>query len=170
MSESGPDSVEVLLNIDDYVAAQAMHTRWTRKRAVVLLCSGAVGIVVGGFVPSAWAFAIGFTLVGCAVGGAIGFEFARRFVIPKRARRIFAQQKALRRSRVYHWDDTGLRSVSEHAEGTMPWTDFLKQRESDRLYLLYLSDAMFVMMPKRVFQDHEHLRSFAARVRHIPAA
>jgi len=52
----------------------------------------------------------------------------------------------------------------------MPWSDFLKQRESDRLYLLYLSDALFLMMPKRVFHDDGLSKSFAAMVHRIPAA
>jgi hypothetical protein len=169
VSDGLPVSVEWVLRADDYVAAQALHNRWTDKRALFSLGAIAVGIVIVGFaVP--WAHAIGFGLIGGAVGGGLAFELVRRFAIPRRARRLFAQQKGLQRPKTLRWDAAGLSWKSEQGEATTPWSDFLKYKESDRLYVLYLSDALFLMVPKRVFPDDVLAQSFATMVHRIPVA
>lgn len=50
MSEAVPVSVEVLLKVDDYIAAQAMHTRWTAKRALLSFAAIVAGAGVAAFV------------------------------------------------------------------------------------------------------------------------
>jgi hypothetical protein len=57
--------------------------------------------------------------------------------------------------------------ISESTRGRWAneWTDFLKWRENERLFLLYTSDAAFMMLPKRAFKDAEQVADFGSLVR-----
>jgi hypothetical protein len=169
LSSTEIQTFEVLLDADDYAAAQALHTRWTARRTLFSLAAIVGGIVLV-LLSHHWTIVAGCALIGGAVSGAITFETLRRFLIPRRARRLFAQQKNLRRPTVFHWDDHGLSWTSVQSSGTTPWTDYLKWRENEHMFLLYHSDLMFQMLPKRAFRDAELLKSFATVVHRIPAA
>jgi hypothetical protein len=153
------NEIAVQLEADDYVSAQGLHCRWTRK-AILALCAavivGALLLLIGG----EYCVIIGAGLIGGAVGGGIAREFNRRFVLPRRSRRLFAQQKNLQRPLRFSWDEQGLAWVNESGSGRTAWSDYIKWRENERVFLLYLSDVMFQMLPKRAFADGERLRAF----------
>ncbi|HEY0231396.1 MAG TPA: YcxB family protein, partial [Dokdonella sp.] len=94
----------------------------------------------------------------------------RRFQLPRRARRLFAQQKNLQRPVTFSWDEDGLAWASVNGSGRTPWADYLKWRQNERLYLLYHSDLMFQMLPKRAFASAAQQQSFARHLDGIAAA
>lgn len=158
----------VLLEAEDYVAAQRLHTRWTSRRIMMCVAALLAAIVIAVLArrePVLFVGACG--LVGGAAGASIGREFWRRFVLPRRARRIFAQQKNLQQPFELRWDDDALRGVSERGSSNTPWSDYLKSAQDDRIILLYLSDVMFQMVPKRCFDQPVQLDAFLACTRRI---
>jgi hypothetical protein len=92
-----------------------------------------------------------------AVGGAL---LATRIMVPRKARRIFAQTPALQRPYQVTWDDRALTSTNQQGAGMYPWAEFHKSREIAGLFLIFLSDVMFIMVPKRDFPDDVTMRNF----------
>ena len=89
-----------------------------------------------------WLLVIASGLFCCVVGGVFASEFVRRVVLPRRSRRIFAQQKNLQRPLEFWWNDDALHGSNERGSSATPWADYLRSRRDDRVILLYLSDAM----------------------------
>lgn len=169
MGDARGHSIQVQLDVDDYVVAQRLHTRWTKKRLLVSLCA----CIAGGLLALSeyeWLFVVGCGLIGGAVGGAVAFEITRKLQLPRRARRLFAQQKNLQRPATFSWDGEGLAWSNANGSGKTAWTDYVKWRQNERLFLLYHSDVMFQMLPKRAFQGAEQLQSFAAELEQITPA
>lgn len=69
---------------------------------------------------------------------------------PISARRMFRQQKSLQGQLVYAWSDTGLHTESEYGSFDIPWSHFIRRAEDDRTFLLFESDRLYRMIPKRV--------------------
>lgn len=151
----------VQLEPDDYVVAQSLHTRWTARQLAAYAIVLGVGVLLAAL-PSSnhWPFVIGCGLIGGAVSGGLVREVLRRFVLPRRTRKLFAQQKSLQRPVEFSWDEQALHWSSENGSGRSPWSDYLKRRQNERIVLLYLSDVMFQMIPKRSFEPPEQLQDF----------
>lgn len=81
-------------------------------------------------------------------------------MLPRRARKQFAQQKNLQRPIEFSWDEQALHWASANGNGQMPWSDYVKRRQNERIVLLYLSDALFQMIPKRCFDEPAQLQDF----------
>jgi hypothetical protein len=86
-------------------------------------------------------------------------------LLPWKARRIFRQQKGLHHSVQIELRDDGLFSLSPRGSATVPWADLLKWKENKHLLLLYHSDVLFHMLPKRCFPTAEALSSAQALLR-----
>lgn len=169
MDDAANDAIQVQLDAEDYVSAQALHNAWTRKRVVTTLGFGVAGLLLA-LLRYEWSMVAGGALIGGAIGGAVAHELARKLLLPRRARRLFAQQKNLQRPLTFHWDDSGLAWSSENGSGKTAWSDYLKRRQNDRVVLLYHSDAMFQMLPRRAFTRLEQWRSFEAELARIKSA
>ena len=153
-------TLQVRLAERDYVkAAQAAARPSTRTVTVFAILSALVGlgIIVGwyaGYIREVFIF--GFVWFGGMIGGWLGNALS---IAPK-AKRVFRQQKGLGRAYEVSWDTVGLRVVGEDGESTTRWSDFYKHRELDELFVLFFSDAVFLMLPKRSFPDSGLLRDF----------
>ena len=145
------------LSEDDYLAAQRLHRRaYVRRQSLVLAALLPIGLIV------AWAgyFLPGAALLGAGVGGFIGELFCSRFSIPRRHRRIYRQQVSLRSPYTYSWDSECLSVVSETGQARRPWSDYVRSKENDEVFLLYHSDTMFEVIPKVWFQGREQAEAF----------
>lgn len=159
--------ISVQLEADDYVAAQRVHTRWTRRRLGVvaaMLVTASLFALAGMY--ERWFLVIACGLLCGVVGGVFANEFVRRVVLPRRSRRIFAQQKNLQRPFEFWWDDDALHGSNDRGNVATPWGDYLRSRRDDRVILLYLSDAMFQIVPMRCFEPAQ-LAEFLERVEAI---
>jgi len=112
-----------------------------------------------------WLWWAGFwreAIVGlCAlIGAVIGDGVGRRILLAKKAKRIFRQQKSLHRPYELSWTAEAITLASERGTSAIPWTDFHKYRETADQFLLFLSDANFLMVPKRAFSDISRLDAF----------
>jgi hypothetical protein len=149
----------------DYVAAQRLY----RRRTVWWPIAGFVGaaVLIGVVVQAhraqdTLAFCVS---LGALAGGVIG-GFACHYIwIPWQARRVFRQQKSLHRPFELSWDSNGLHAKDANGEYRHLWSDILRWREGERLFVLNLSDAMFLMIPKRAFPEEQSLSAFRDLVR-----
>lgn len=157
--------IEVRLDDTDHLAAQRLHTRWTRRQ-LLAYASTVVGGALLLLMPMRgfWTNVVGCALIGGAIGGALGREVTRWVWLPYRARRLFAQHKALHKPIEFEWDDEALSCRTESASGRTPWADYARRREDRHVILLYPSDALFQVVPRRCFADVAQERSFRERI------
>ena len=56
--------------------------------------------------------------------------------------------------------DTGVTASNSFGQGTYPWSHFHKWKEGKSLLLVYYSDVLFIIVPKRCFDRQEDLDRF----------
>ncbi|MCW6506912.1 YcxB family protein [Lichenifustis flavocetrariae] len=136
----------------DTVHAYQLHYRdqlWRKPALVsvtVLLVLEAILLVIG--LPGDWT-GIAVVLLASALGGITVPRLMIRFRIPRAARKIHAQQKALQQPIDVAFEVNGLRSTSETGTTFTPWEHYRKLREDGNVMLFYQSDALFQFVPKR---------------------
>lgn len=169
MDEAHGRAIRVQLDVEDYRAAQLLHSQWTRKRFLAFLGIALLGALLMAL-RQEWSLIVGGGLLGGVLGGAVGAEIVRRLVLPRRSRRVFAQQKNLQRPVTMHWDSEELRWSSADGSGKTCWVDFVKWRRNDRVLLLYHSDLLFQLLPMRAFTSEELWASFETELARIKSA
>ena len=79
----------------------------------------------------------------------------------KRSAKIFAQQKDLQRTYdVGITDDHLIMGSTGRGEWKIPWDDFHKWKMSQKLVLVYPSDRLFRMFPRRWFASDDEFQGF----------
>jgi hypothetical protein len=73
--------------------------------------------------------------------------------IPNRAKKIFDQQKELHLPFKMRFGEDGLHFENSIGQATRPWEMFVKWKEDKNILMLYHSDVMFSMLPKRLMND-----------------
>ena len=91
-----------------------------------------------------FALASPFIVMACCV--ALIFFLGKRL-----ARKALDQQKTLQMRYRISWTDRGILIESEYGATRMPWGDFRKLRQDQNLILLYESDRLYRLIPKRCF-------------------
>jgi len=141
----------------DYLDALRVHRRKVVKQQLLVLGAlAAIGVVVAATVNQF----IGIILTGAGTGGLIGEFLLSTLALPRRARKIYNQQAALRVNYTYSWDKDGVSVTSANANARRPWSDYIKTLESDDLILLYHSDVVFEIFPKSWFANKEQVDEF----------
>ena len=170
--------ITVSFEPDDYLSAGRLHLAGGTRRMVVGAAAGAAIAVAALMVyegPSKFE-ASNLLLAALVVGAAAllvallnGFRMLA--VLPRRTRRIVQQQKNLHRPFDLWWDADTIFTKSANGDARIPWSDYLKWRENGRLFLLYRSDVLFQMFPKRAFPaaQIDEFRALA-RAKIAPAA
>jgi hypothetical protein len=79
---------------------------------------------------------------------------------PYRLRRQFRQFKALQREQFLTTTDSGLTTATEHGSATVPWSDLLRWKEGNTLFMLYVADCTYYLVPKRFFASEADIQGF----------
>jgi hypothetical protein len=74
-------------------------------------------------------------------------------ILPWRTRKLYRQQKSLQRPQKISWTEEHLSVQGEGFSSEAPWSDYMRWREDEKIFSLYLSDVMFRIIPKRAFSD-----------------
>lgn len=151
-------------NLDWYLANLRRGRPWI---ALVLLAlfSAAVGAGVtwlDGNREEIGATATGFALLGLVVASLV--YLATYLALPRRARRLYRQQKTLHHPWTFGWTEAGLSIDTVNGRSLHPWPDFHRWLVGRRTILLFLNDQLFFFLPRRLLDDSavEELRSLAA--------
>lgn len=148
------------VSVQDVVSAYRLHATPKPSIAAIFLLLATAGIGVS--------YSMHLAPIGAALGAAVGMYgwLAVLFfvIIPYRSRRIYRQQKSLHLEHQFEWDDQFLYFSSQDYEGKIRWADFIKVKESCNMLLLYRSDALFQMMPRRCFSSGKSFEDFKSHL------
>lgn len=153
-------TISVQLKEQDYLRAVRAVAMPSRRLVAVVV---AVSVLLLAATLSRWrtgltreAIVWPFVWFGAVIGATL-VHFVTTHV---RARRIFGQQRGLNRPFTIDWDDAGIQISSAQGSVRAPWSDFHKAWEIKDQFLLFTSDAMFVMVPTRAFENDADLEAF----------
>ena len=147
---------------DDYLIAQRLHRR---KAAKLRYLAGVLAILLG---LGAWLLSegtIASVLIGVGIGVLIGEIITRRWLLPHRVRKLHHQQREFAHPVTYSWNSDVIEASSASGHSRRAWTVYHKMRENEDVVLLYHSDNLFEMIPKRWFRDASALDQFVALAR-----
>ncbi len=82
------------------------------------------------------------------------------FWVPYKCRRAYEQRKDLHRECTFTPSDEGLSFKSVDVEGKKAWSDYLKWKEGKSVFLLYMSDNLYQLVPKRFFATGADIDAF----------
>lgn len=77
------------------------------------------------------------------------------WLIPTLARRNFRMQRSLHGDFSYGWDADKLMVSTEYGSFDMPWSHFHGWAENDKMLLLFESDRLYRVIPKRVLSPEQ---------------
>ncbi|MCJ8510000.1 YcxB family protein [Rhizobium lemnae] len=147
-------SVTLTLTADDYVAANKLFIlKHATSRGTLIWWLLFVALLFLGsiFVPALSPRNAPFGVLFC-VGGAIVIVlpfFQYFFGASIFARKAYAAQKTLQHPMTVEWSEEGLRSTAQQGDWNIPWDDYLKWAEDDKVLLLYQGPRVFNMIPRR---------------------
>ncbi|OQW76310.1 MAG: hypothetical protein BVN32_09175 [Proteobacteria bacterium ST_bin14] len=143
----------------DYIAAMRVHyLRQLRSRkfvvrmvtlglglwvAVTLVGFSLDGELISSAVIGLLSVMSGFAGLGIVIGG-------NALLLPRRAGRLYDQQKSIHRPSQFSWDETGTRWISETGDVRSPWTDYHRWTATKDVILLYLNDQFMHFVPRHV--------------------
>ncbi len=142
------------LTWQDYLHAQSLHTRlaWWQQAiwyiAIIIVAAGFLSLMipdvmangVGALWPHLWPPLV-------LVGGVL---VVYRVFIPRGMRQLFEKKKELSDPFEYEITPAGLVTSNQYGRTDHPWAQFKKWRENQHVFLLYASDAEFIIIPKRL--------------------
>jgi hypothetical protein len=150
----------------DLKAAQALHARsgrlvtwlgYVMLGVMLLIFIGGIVLALLGSLPWLTALIPAFILGFLAL-----FQF---YLKPYQITRSYDQHKELSSPFELELTDEGYSITNSYGSGKIPWKDFAKWKEDQKVILLYRTDNMFNMVPRRLLQEaaqiqyiHEQLR------------
>ncbi len=152
-------SIQGKYELKDLTAAQALHTRFGLLGRVVIVITMALFIL-----PIAWELLhpvfgkVNWPLVISPVIFLVLLALVWFGFQPYQVRHIYRQQKELSAPFEMELNDTGYALRNEYGSGLIPWKDFIKYKEDKKVILLYRTDVMFNLVPKRMLQDESQVQ------------
>ena len=150
------------LTADDYIAANKLHMRkrgWKRVAWVVFWVLLGVGALLSADVairdPNS-----GLPPLLLILLIAVTQLFVRLFYLPRRVRRVYSQQRNLQLPFESVCTDSGIESTNANTSSRLPWSHLIRWKEGATLFVLYQSDLMMTMVPKRCFAQPEQVDAF----------
>ncbi|MCI2263466.1 YcxB family protein [Xanthomonas indica] len=143
------------ITVEDYLAAQRLHQRCALRRVLLAMAA----LLLGGLMLFAFArhgsgmAMLGIVLAGAGGGGLIGQTIQSAWTMPRKVRRLYAQQAALRHRLTYRWDEAGLEVTWADGHVRRSWRDYVRYRESSQVLMLYQNDILFDLVPTAWFAD-----------------
>jgi hypothetical protein len=77
-------------------------------------------------------------------------------MLPRRARKLFGQQTTMHKPLRFAWSDDGFVQGSAFGDGTYSWTDLHRWSDGASAILLYHTEAMYFVVPRRALSDDQH--------------
>jgi hypothetical protein len=86
--------------------------------------------------------------------------FLRLIYLPRRVRRVYAQQRNLQLAFETVCTESGIESTNANSSTRLPWNHLIRWKEGATLFVVYQSDLMFNIVPKRCFAQPEQVDAF----------
>lgn len=157
----------------DFKKAQKLHSQQSRLSTwigyyvigvLVLATFGGGVLAITGLLP--WSIEVYPALF---LGVYVLFQFV---VIPHQLARVFNQQKDLSAPFEMELNDHEFSLKNQFGASHLPWNNFVKWKENKDILLLYRSDIMFNLLPKRLFRNEGELQYVLEKLRqnNVPVA
>ena len=98
--------------------------------------------------PRRWRIWAGRRLRGDGIPVTMGAGI-NHVLVPRRARKLFRQQKSLHAEASIGWSDEGFSDKSELTTSLHPWTHYRRWGENKAVLVMFLTDTQFNLVPKR---------------------
>jgi len=143
---------------DDYVAASRFHFRrqirsarfWLRMLVVAVVTALGVAAIFGVIEGDLWVgVAVG---LGGMAGGAAALAAClgvNWLLMPRRARRLIAQDRSFHQSTRVAWDADGIAWESASGSFRAGWSDHHRVAGDEAVTLFYANDQLFRLLPAR---------------------
>ena len=102
----------------------------------------------------------GYVLLALGVGGLLAELYTVRVRVPRTARKRLSQYRELSQPVTYSWDGEMIKAEMQSGHSARPWRLYVRRKEDDAVILLYLTDGLFQIFPKRWFSDANSLEQF----------
>lgn len=120
---------------------------------LIVWCAGTGTVMAMLDRKAIWPSALSGFVVGCVVLALI-LLVNRRYAV-RYARRNFAEQRNLADDYRITWDERGFESMSERGSIKQGWPEFHRWLENDALFMLFLSERLYVGLPKRALSSDQ---------------
>ncbi|OWJ63840.1 YcxB family protein [Inquilinus limosus] len=139
---------------DDLIAAARLHvwTALTSRKALLLLVVVVIGagLIVSTLLSGSGRPDLQGVVATAVVGVPAALAILHYMSLPQNARRMYRQQKSLHETLAVEWSEDGMSWDGQTGYTRIPWNHYVKWCEDHRLLLLYHSDRLHQMLPKRV--------------------
>jgi hypothetical protein len=144
------------LTPEDYLEANLLHLRRTGWARVVF--TAFIAIIFCAIILLFIYYGIeAYYLCAPVIVLVLLFIVWRFMLLPRNIKRLYTQQKDLGSPFEIELDEDSFCSSNEYGHSRYPWDHFVKWKENEKLILLYLSDAVITMLPKRIFTQESQI-------------
>lgn len=154
-------TLQCKLTPEDYIKANYLHMRpspWLKYLGMAFLSFFLVFLVSS--VPSSVSFATAFIILATMfLFYGLFYAFILLAIIPWKVRRIFSQQKTLQAESETVISPEMMETTSENGTARMRLSDFHKYKVGKDMILLYHSQTLFTMLPRRFFASEEDFKT-----------
>ena len=130
-----------------YLQAQQLH----RAKAVKWTYLSCAGLALIGFILVALQIRWGWVAITAGIGGGLGHWVGERFYVPYKVIKLYRQYKDLAASFSMSWDAQTLTGQGPNGHMQRPWNRYHKWKEDRHVFLLYVADNLFEVVPKAWF-------------------
>jgi hypothetical protein len=149
--------ITVSITLDDYISAHRIHH--SRMRTAMYVASGivvAVGAAGAALGIKTWPL---IAICG-GVGGVLGQWWEDRIGLPNKVRKLYDQFKGITEPATISWDSEWIEGRGERGHGKRKWKEYLRLKENDDVFLLYVTDQLWDAVPKRCFANQAQIEEF----------
>lgn len=140
------------LSEKEVVKSMQLHAKATKNVMSALVASGVFLILISVFTQY-------YVIASIAlVGGIIGYCVVYYLITPFNAKKQYAQNRALRCEVELSLTDKHLTHGSEFGVNTLLWEDIHYWKSTSQIYLLYITNNSFYMLPTRVVSNNDALQ------------
>ncbi len=166
MTLTAKNSISVVVTKTDYIAAHRLHWRSSFRKTLGALF---VFVLIAGALSLSGVVKISLALIlFCAIGGFLGGWIQNRIFLPRKVAKLYDQFKNVADPCTVEWDAMHVSFRSPDAHSTSRWTDYAQTKEDSDVCLLYVTDALFQVIPKRSFGSPEVLSDFLLHAKSVP--
>lgn len=139
-----------LISEDEYVRANKLFTRLSRRQKVYYALASAVLL---GLVVFAKSNILQFEAFFVLVGGVLGHLVMRHGIAPWQTRRQYRVYRAAQEPFDIELEGEGLRFSGPNNDSLLKWGHLMRWRENQEFVLVYQNPRLYHIVPKRLSSD-----------------
>ena len=139
-----------------YLQAQQLHVAKSVRN--LYWCSA--GLVLLGVVISALGLRWGWVVMATGVGSAGSQWMAAQWYVPYKIKKLHSQYKDLAGQFSMTWDAQTLMGQGPSGQQQRAWANYLKWKEDSHVFLLYIADNLYEVVPKAWFPSADMVDDF----------